>query len=944
MDLDIVDNHEGHPDTLQEHPDTLQEHLDSLQEHPDTLQEHPEPLEEHPEPLQEPPETLQEHPETLQEHTETFVNDNRKTESVATFEHLASEPPVQLESAQKNFISRFDQYNPDLWDNVLSLRDISRIQKAQYDEIQQKFVEILKCQPKPWQASVITDLLFHRKDVAVTAGAGSGKSTVYQLVPSLAPGAIVLTFTPTIEFMEDQEKELKLRGVSVISLTSAALKADPEIWSQIDRGLFSVIFASPWVVLAPRSPFWTHTLAGRSGEFFRRLACIAIDEAHLVWGSRKFQNEYIVIDLLRSFFPSVPVLTLSETITKKDLDFVRRSLSLRAPVRLYKESLDRPNVTYSVAEIRKPGYQELDVFLPSPGGSSGIPKTMIFVDNIDEGVTITNYLRSKLSKLLNKDARDIITCPHPHLSTKTRTKFISKFIQGSTRILICADGVSVRLNFRDVQRIGQWRTYEPLTFAALIQRFGQATPDTRGEAIAILFVESRHILPKALEKRTDFAGLDTAVKPGAEKAVHALVSRLPESDTRKRRESGLTSYHRVDRAVLWFINTTGCRRRLILACSMRNAAFSTAQRSRCCDNCMYAEQTDKNTPIYDVLGITARQSMRYFESKEWEEQEVFMEYNRLITKKFNRASEPSWEQCQIIRNALDDWAETTWPNDMATLVFSQALRAKLTKAARRINSVDILRKEILPRYHLDTSILGPHSDELVALLMSLCAGTEVTSKPPVIEWSLSQTQLHNDTSGTPRLPDHGYDQRLKEKAVKSVKATIAKSEEQKRIQARIRRAVVVARFSTGRLLGLFDIDPDLDFEAFMEFSLPTRSWCQNQKDDSENGQDSEDDGEEEESGDDSEDDSTGDSFDHDSVNDEILTNRLREIFDTSYDQGSEGLTELDRRICSRCREILENSYEEDSEYEPDSEDEESGEDSASDSPGEYFDHDSENDG
>lgn len=708
------------------------------------------------------------------------------------------------------------------------------------------------------------DLMFHRKDVSVTAGAGSGKSTVYQMVPSIVPGAIVLTITPTIELMEDQERELKLRGVSIVSLTSAALKADPEIWSQIDKGLFSIIFASPEIILAPRSPFWKQTLGGRSKEFYRRLACIAVDEAHLVWGSRNFKNEYRDIGHLRSYFPSVPILTLSETITKKDLDFVRRSLNLKAPVRLYKGSLDRPNITYSVAEIRKPGYQELDVFLPSVGGSSDIPKTMIFVDNIDEGVTITNYLRSKLSKLLNKDAREMIRCPHSQLTTGTRIKFISDFIQGSTRILICADGVSLGLNFRDVPRIGQWRSYEPLTFAALIQRFGQASPDTRGEAIAILFVESRHILPKALEDRTDFAGLNEAVRAGAEKAVHALVSRLPESDTQRRRERELTSYHRVDLAVLWFINTTGCRRRLILACSMRQAAFSMVCPPKCCDNCMYAEQTDKNMPIYDIHSITARQSMRYYESKEWEDREIFMEYNRLITKEFNGASEPSWEQYRNIEKALDDWAETTWPDDyMAALYFPRALRVKLTRAARRINSVDILRKEILPRYYLDTSFLGPHSNELVALLISLCAGTELTSKPPVIEWSLLQTQVHKDKSGAPRLPDHGYDQRLKEKAVKNIRATIAKSEEHKRIQAMIRRTDLEAKNLIKRLRGLSDTDSEQgsrndsseeDSESEEDFGY---------------GEDSEEDCEKELS-DESEEDSTGDYFGNDSEVDSAL--------------------------------------------------------------------------
>ena len=76
---------------------------------------------------------------------------------------------------------------------------------------------------------------------------------------------------------------------------------------------------------------------------------------------------------------------------------------MRLPVRLYKRSLDRPNIIYGVAEIKKHKYKELDLFDLSIGGSSTIPKTMIFVDSINKRIALIGYLRTKLSdNLKNK--------------------------------------------------------------------------------------------------------------------------------------------------------------------------------------------------------------------------------------------------------------------------------------------------------------------------------------------------------------------------------------------------------------------------------------------------------------------------------------------------------------------------------------------------------------
>ncbi|WP_375449374.1 hypothetical protein, partial [uncultured Nostoc sp.] len=82
----------------------------------------------------------------------------------------------------------------------------------------------------------------------------------------------------------------------------------------------------------------------------------------------------------------VPTLILSATITPNILDYIRVSLKLPAPLRIYRQPLDRPNLSYIVSPIRKSGFQDLAFLIPTLGSIADIPKTMIFVHKIDDAM------------------------------------------------------------------------------------------------------------------------------------------------------------------------------------------------------------------------------------------------------------------------------------------------------------------------------------------------------------------------------------------------------------------------------------------------------------------------------------------------------------------------------------------------------------------------------
>lgn len=112
--------------------------------------------------------------------------------------------------------------------------------------------------------------------------------------------------------------------------------------------------------------------------------------------------EYRIISHLKDVFLNVLMFMLSATITLIILKYIRKFLRFRLAIRLYRELLDRSNITYLVREIVKPKYKHLSFLVLDNNRAGAIPKAIIFVDNIDETQYIAAYhcmmLRSRPKK------------------------------------------------------------------------------------------------------------------------------------------------------------------------------------------------------------------------------------------------------------------------------------------------------------------------------------------------------------------------------------------------------------------------------------------------------------------------------------------------------------------------------------------------------------------
>ncbi len=157
------------------------------------------------------------------------------------------------------------------------------------------------------------------------------------------------------------------------------------------------------------SVFLLCVVHNRTCAFTKRLACIAIDEVHLVWGWKSFCKDYIDLGTLRHYYPKVPLMALFARLSSNVLEYVCKSLNICDFVCLYKRPMDRPNIIQIVAKIKNlKEFDKLASLVSATGKVSIIPKIIVFVDNFDEEVTLANHLCNLLPAHIKKDGERLI--------------------------------------------------------------------------------------------------------------------------------------------------------------------------------------------------------------------------------------------------------------------------------------------------------------------------------------------------------------------------------------------------------------------------------------------------------------------------------------------------------------------------------------------------------
>lgn len=289
-----------------------------------------------------------------------------------------------------------------------------------------------------------------------------------------------------------------------------------------------------------------------------RIIGIVVDEAHLTHSWRSFRVQWGSIGAIRPFFPGVPIMTLSATVTPYVRRFIHRSLDMMPATRFIHRSVDRPNI-YLHTRLTTGGLKShKDLYWLVPIGirhPADIYQTIVFSDSRDDcQKACTEFWKlSRTPSAWKRDYPWTFAEVTTALNNRRRSQVMSAFQAGLVRILFATEVAGMGIDFPNVCRVIQWQVTPKLTAASLWQRFGRTARSANTIGLAILYhsartlispsdkvlgiltqnpFQSRDIVPKALAAIEDFA-TSKALKPVEDPLDRDLEPSEPEPELYK---------------------------------------------------------------------------------------------------------------------------------------------------------------------------------------------------------------------------------------------------------------------------------------------------------------------------------------------------------------------------------------------------------------------------
>jgi hypothetical protein len=245
------------------------------------------------------------------------------------------------------------------------------------------------------------------------------------------------------------------------------------------------------------------------------------------------------------------------------------------------------------------------------------------------------------------------------LSKVHKDETLESFRNSTTRITIATDAFSLGVDIADIDKVIQWGVDDTLDLCTLVQRIGRAARKQESQGVAVIYASRKLIDPipreweeawtTSLDDQNSTAAAELEPEDDEWETIHEnliqCIGNFRERDLTKfsipvthqtkdkvkilcshmyhnassaeaaikeddeERKKGLITngcvtdkkkagHHSVDPSVLWFLNTVGCRNRLILTYLGYPDVFADEkQRSWCCDVCAWAKTKDPGTDL-----------------------------------------------------------------------------------------------------------------------------------------------------------------------------------------------------------------------------------------------------------------------------------------------------------------------------------------------------------
>ncbi|KAI1713758.1 DEAD/DEAH box helicase domain-containing protein [Ditylenchus destructor] len=422
-----------------------------------------------------------------------------------------------------------------------------------------------KFRPRQW---LIVDNALKGRDQLVVMSTGYGKSVCYQM-PALISKKLTLVISPLISLMEDQVGALKSGGINALSLGG---EHGPDLaLHEIERNSLQLLYTTPEMYSA-RPQFFE--------KIRDKVVLIAIDEAHCIsqWG-HEFRSSYRRVGDLRKAMPGVPFMALTATATKAVRNDIINNLALRNPI-ITLTGFDRENLYIEVKKktlsVNQEKGFELDLAPllvtdkkrgPNFGGS-----TIIYCQTRDKVNELKTFLRKKGVRCVSY---------HAGMSETARRDAHQDFLNDKATTVVATVAFGMGIDKRDIRHVIHYSA--PQNVERYYQEIGRAGRDGSPSWCKVFYTQNDLAMHKSWIMR------DQLTEVYAKHALEML--------------------YRMDQ----FLNTSGCRRYLLLSYFDPNVKYPEEPREDCCDNCrkMLKEQNSgQETSFGQVIKINFGEEAR----------------------------------------------------------------------------------------------------------------------------------------------------------------------------------------------------------------------------------------------------------------------------------------------------------------------------------------------
>ncbi|NOT51994.1 MAG: RecQ family ATP-dependent DNA helicase [Chitinophagaceae bacterium] len=350
---------------------------------------------------------------------------------------------------------------------------------------------------RPLQEEIINSIL-SGKDVLALMPTGGGKSLCYQ-VPAMALPGLCLVISPLIALMKDQVEGLRRKNITAFAIYSGMSRKEViNTFKTASESNCKFLYVSPERL---ETSLFKEYLPGLG------INLIAVDEAHCIsqWGY-DFRPSYLRIANLREELPDVPVLALTASATpevQKDIcdklsgsgpppNYVPSLRFAREPRKegltktptteesindwkIFRQSFERPNLSYSVFKVDSKINKLLEVLQKVPGSS------IVYCKSRKRTKEISELLQ------LQKISSDFY---HAGLIQEERNRKQEEWISNKKRVIVCTNAFGMGIDKPDVRNVVHADV--PDSLENYYQEAGRAGRDGK-TSFAVLLYDERDI-------------------------------------------------------------------------------------------------------------------------------------------------------------------------------------------------------------------------------------------------------------------------------------------------------------------------------------------------------------------------------------------------------------------------------------------------------------------